>query len=195
MRTHRYFWALAVALLASCADYGASDEVLYGEAVFTQPKPGFDFASLGGTYFLSDSYVHFVAEAPVTDPLPANVRTAIENNMTALGYTVAADLASADVALGVAVIDGTAAVYYPGYWCDYWYYYSCYYDYYYAGSYQYGAAILEMSASQGVAPGEKAPVVWASVVYGVASTPAYDTQRVADGLNRAFAQSPYLDTH
>lgn len=194
MRTHRTFWALAAALLASCADYGAPDEVLYGEAVFTQPRPGFDFAPLE-TYYLSPNYLHFDGEDPVVDPLPANVRTAIEANMASLGYTAAADAPLADVQLSMTVLDGTAAVYYPGYWCDYWYYYYCYYDYYYAGSYQYGTAFLEMADVRGGAAGDDVPVVWAAAVYGVATTATYDSGRVVEGLNRAFGQSPYLDTN
>jgi hypothetical protein len=185
-----------VALLASCADYGAPDEVLYGEAVFSQPKPGFDYTPLG-TYFLSPDYLHFEGELPVRTALPANVAAAINNNMVALGYTAAATQLDADVQLSVTVLDGTAAVYYPGYWCDYWYYYYCYYDYSYAGSYQYGMAILEMAdvrGASGIAT-EEVPVVWAGLVYGVATTAAYDTARVADGFNRAFGQSQYLDTH
>jgi hypothetical protein len=195
MRTHRWSWALAAALLASCAGYGAPDEVLYGEAVYTQPRPSFDYQPLG-TYFLNAQYLHFEDDLPVTSDLPANVKTAIDSGMQGLGYTVASGADTADVQLGVTVLDGTAAVYYPGYWCDYWYYYSCYYDWYYAGSYKYGTAILEMTDVRGGLPeGSDVPVVWIGAVYGVATTPSYDTQRIADGFTRAFGQSPYLDTH
>jgi Domain of unknown function (DUF4136) len=196
MRMHRALCALAATLLASCGDYGAPDEVLYGEAVFTQPKPGTDFTQFG-TYFLSPDYVHFEgdSEVPVRDPLPDSLRTSIDNNMQRLGYTAATSIVEADVQLGVAVLDGTSAVYYPGYWCDYWYYYSCYYDWYYAGSYKYGTAVLSMTDVRAAPPeGERVPSIWTAGVYGVASTPTYDIQRVVDGFNRAFEKSPYLAT-
>jgi hypothetical protein len=196
MRTHRYFWALAVALLASCADYGAPDEVLYGEAVFTQPKAGVAFTQFD-TYFLSPEYAHFegASDTPVRSPLPASVRTVIDTNMQRLGYTPVDAITAADVQLDVVVLDGESAVYYPGYWCDYWYYYSCYYDWYYAGSYQYGTAVLSMADVRAAPPqGQEVPSVWTAGVYGVASTPTYDIQRVADGFSRAFEKSPYLAT-
>jgi hypothetical protein len=197
MRTRRYFWALAAALLASCYDYGAPDEVVYGEAVFTQPSPGFDFKPLT-SYYLDPQY-RLVDGDQVTDVnLPSNVATAIENNMQALGYTKVTALppagTPATVGLKVAVLKGAAAVYYPGYWCDYWYYYSCYYNWYYAGSYTYGTVVLEMGDLSAPAAGTL-PVVWTGLVYGVASAGPVDSQRVVDGINRAFGQSPYLDTH
>ena len=56
MRNHRYLWALAAALLASCADYSVPDSVLYGAAVFTQPAPGFNPAGQNLTYYLDPQY-------------------------------------------------------------------------------------------------------------------------------------------
>src|SRR5512139_3172552 len=85
MRTNRVFGALAVALLSSCADYGAPDEVLYGEAVFTQPAPGADFAGLAGTYYLDPTYTLVDGDDLSSVALPSSIRTAIENNMAALG--------------------------------------------------------------------------------------------------------------
>ena len=53
MRTHRWFGTLAVMVLAACGSYGAPDEVLFGEAVYSQGAPGFDFKTLRPpTYFL-----------------------------------------------------------------------------------------------------------------------------------------------
>ena len=119
-------------------------------------------------------------------------------NMNALGYTRVTSLPGAGTAntvgIKVSALRGSAAVYYPGYWCDYWYYYSCYYNWYYAGSYDYGSAIIEMG-DLSAPDGGTLPVLWTGVIYGVATTEFADTPRVIDGVNRAFAQSPYLRTN
>jgi hypothetical protein len=201
MRTHRWFWALAAALLASCAGYGAPDEVLYGNAVYTQPKPSFDFKPLG-TYYLDPDY-KLVEDANSSNvALPSAVIATIDQNMQALGYTKSADLASivgqaGAVGIKVSLLKGTGAVYYPGYWCDYWYYYSCWYDWTYAGSYVYGTVMLEMGdLSVGANPPDgKLPILWLGAIYGVSGGATFDIPRVQAGIDRAFAQSQYLDTH
>lgn len=197
MTTQRWLGALGAALLASCASYGAPDSVIYGQAVITVPKPGFDFKPLG-TYYLVPDYMEPRGEnlPPTTAPIPTAVVTAIDASMAGYGYTSVTDITTADVVLNMTVLTGTGAVYYPGYWCDYYYYYYCYYDWYYAGSYTYGMAVLEMTDVTGASgPGDGVPVVWVGAVYGVATTAAYDTQRAVEGFTRAFNQSPYLDTH
>jgi hypothetical protein len=196
MRTHRWFGTLAVMVLAACGSYGAPDEVVFGEAVYTQGAPGFDFKTLNppATYFLDQSINVKKDNTTEVVPMPAPLANVINSNMAALGYTPA-PLATAQVGLHVSVLQGTGEVYYPGYWCDYWAYYGCYYSWYYAGSYKFGTVILEMAQSPGVAnPGGPVTVLWTSAVYGVATTSQFDTQRVIDGINRAFAQSPYLNT-
>lgn len=207
MRTNRVIGALAVALLSSCADYGAPDEVLYGEAVYTQPAPGADFSG-GLVYYLDTTYRSVDGEDISDEVLPSAVATAITTNMAALGYTAATGatenekLLNADVGIKLAVLKGDVAYYYGGYWCDYWYYYSCYYDWYYAGSYDVGSVIMEMGDLSGYTgpPGPGAdpgvlPIMWLSAMYGVASTTAVDIPRAVDSINRAFAQSPYLKTN
>jgi hypothetical protein len=194
MRTQRGSGALAAALLAACGGYGAPDEVVYGEAVYSQGRPNSEFRPLG-TYFL-DPTVKIVEDTQITPdptPMPAEIKNAIDTNMAALGWTPA-DLATADAAINVSLLRGTGQVYYPGYWCDYYSYGGCYYSWYYAGSYRFGSVITEM-IDLSVAEPAQAQVLWTSQVYGVATTPQYDLVRVVSGLNRAFAQSPYLDTH
>ena len=214
MRTHRWNWALAAALLASCAGYGAPDEVVFGEAVYTQGKADFDFKSLAPAagakpkYVLVEQMVVVDGTTPAPqDTLPSSVAQAIRANMNALGYeevpatgTIDSQIDAADVALQTALLKGTAAVYYPGYWCDYWYYYSCYYDWSYAGSYKYGSVILQLSDVRLFVPGtppknQKLPPLWVGAVYGVQTTPANDVTRAQSGLNEAFARSPYLDVN
>lgn len=204
MRTHRYSWALAIALLASCADYSVPDEVLYGQAVYTQAKPAYDFKPLT-TYYLDRLAKVYEDDAnnPTTIDLDSaqfsSVQTAIHANMTRLGYT---ELASRPVGptpgavgLQLVVLKGTGAVWYPGYWCDPYYYGYCYYDWYYAGSYKYGTVTLAMGDLSGTSTTGGLDLVWVAAMYGVASTPAYDIPRVVEAVNRAFGQSGELDTN
>src|SRR5512133_3516918 len=110
MRLHRCFWALATALLASCYSYGAPDEVLFGEAVYTQQAPGFDFKPL--TKYYLDPVVNIMNDGNQTvDQLPSAIAANIDANMAALGYTKVDSLAAAAGAGGVglraAVLKGT----------------------------------------------------------------------------------------
>lgn len=192
MRTYRWFATLAVAMLAGCGDYSAPDEVLFGEAVYTQQSPAYDFKPLN-TYYLDPTMKVVEDSQASNETLPSSVVAAIDANMQRLGYT-AAPLASANVRLDTSLLKGTGAVYYPGYWCDYWYYYSCYYDWYYAGSYKYGTLILQMGDLSTPA-NQPLQIRWVAGMYGVGETGAVNVQRGVDAINRAFAQSPYLDTH
>jgi hypothetical protein len=211
---HRWAWALGAAILASCGTYGAPDSVVFGQAVLTQPSPGFNFKPLT-TYYL-DPIANVVGDDP-KNPTPVDMRNApytgilstIDGRMQAYGYTPAptsgtpvppAQGTANTVGLKVSVLKGTAATYYPGYWCDYWYYYSCYYNWYYAGSYNYGMLILQIGDLSTPAPpvgqpGQPLKVLWLTGIYGVAQGVTWDVPNVVNSLNRAFDQSPYLDTH
>jgi hypothetical protein len=204
MKTQRIPWVLGAALLASCYGYGAPDEVVFGEAVYTQEKPAYDFKPLS-TYYL-DPNIKIVEDNTSNEvAMPDTLKSTIDRNMQTV-YGWASDQTigvggkpNANVRLKAFVLKGTGAVYYPGYWCDYWVYYGCYYDWYYAGSYKFGTILLDMGdlTQPPPTPGEPKPLdsLWVGVVYGVATSPTYDTQRILDGVNRAFSQSPYLDTH
>ncbi|BDG05603.1 DUF4136 domain-containing protein [Anaeromyxobacter oryzae] len=192
MRTHRFFWGLAAALLASCGSYGAPDEVVFGEAVYTQQSPGFDFKPLS-TYYLDPTMKVVNDTVSTTEPLPSGLQSAIDSHMAALGYT-AAPLAVANVGLHASLLKGTGTVYYPGYWCGYYSYSGCYYGWSYAGSYHFGSVILEMGDLTAPAGGTL-PIRWVAAMYGVATTGTVDVQRAVNAVDRAFAQSPYLDTH
>ena len=196
MRTHGWLAGLAVALLAGCAGYGASDEVTFGEVVYTQPKPNQDFTTL--TKYYVDPVVNQATDDPqnpTTTDLPSSVASTLDANFQARGWTKVTarpTAAAADtVWIQATAFKGSATYYYPGYWCDYWYYYGCYYGWSYAGSYKFGTVVFEMAQ---VAPdaNNHLPVVWAAAVYGVATSPSYDLGRINDALYRAFSQSPYL---
>ncbi len=197
MRTHRYFWALATVLLASCYDYSTPDSVVNGAVVITQQNTGFEYAAVTSYYL--DPLAKVIKDDPQVPeppmPLPATVVTAIDDNMKAAGFTtklssLPPEGTAGAVGLHVTLLQGTVAVYYPGYWCDYWYYYSCWYNWTYAGSYNTGTMILEMGDLSST--GTTLPVAWLAAVYGVAGNASYNTTLAVQGVNRAFGQSPYL---
>ncbi len=202
MRNHRYLWALAAALFASCADYSVPDSVLYGTAVYTQPAPGFNPAGKSLTYYLNPTYREVDGETKTDIPLDTvpTVRDAIIQQMeNVYGYTPVAappplTKPDADVVMNMTVLKGNVDVYYPGYWCDYWYYYSCYYGgAYYGGSYDVGMLVLELGDLSSTS--STLPILWSGLVYGVVTNTWNDQTRAVDGINRAFGQSTYLKTN
>ena len=208
MRTHRWIWALAAALLAACGTYGAPDSVVYGTDVLTLPQPGYVPSSATTNYYLDPTMTVVKGDPNIPGNVTtvridsgqyASVGTAVDSNMVAAGFTnkisVQPPQGTANtVAMHLSALTGTAATYYPGYWCDYWYYYSCYYTWYYAGSYNYGSVIVEMvdASAPPTPPPASVPILWQSQIYGVATTASYDIPRIVEGINRAFSQSPYL---
>jgi Domain of unknown function (DUF4136) len=172
--------------------------VLFGEAVYTQQNPATDFKPIT-TYYLDPVMKVMEDQQTTSAAVPDAILGAIRTNMDALGYQeVGAGLVNppdtADVGVHVSLLKGTGAVYYPGYWCDYWTYYGCYYGWSYAGTYRFGSVVLDMGDLRPPPPSQL-QVLWGAMVYGVASTTATDIPRAVDGVNRAFAQSQYLDTH
>jgi hypothetical protein len=200
MRTHGWLAGLAALLLAGCAGYGASDDVTFGEIVYTQPKPGQDFTGLRKYYV--EQTVNVAGDDPLnptSTDMPNSVEATLDANLQARGWAKITtrppegSIALDTVRIQATAFKGSAAYYYPGYWCDYWYYYGCYYGWSYAGSYKFGTVVFEMAqVNPDPSNGNKVPVVWAAAIYGVASSPSYDIQRINDALYRAFSQSPYL---
>jgi hypothetical protein len=190
MKAHRLGWALGAALLAACGSYSVPDEVIYGQAVFTQPKPGFDFGSTpNGTYFL-DPIVNAIDDTGTQTPelMPDAVVSTISAAMEGYGWTPAG-LGSADVGLSAIVLHGTEGTLSVGYWCNYTGYTGCLSGWTYSGVYEYGTVVLQMGA-----PAAGGELVWAAVLHGAGGGgwEANLQARVDEALRRAFSQSPYL---
>lgn len=199
MRIRHLLATTAVVALAACGDYGAPDEVVYGVAVYTQPTAGADFTTYGTYYLDPQVKVKKDGQDQPATPMPASVKSAIDTQMAAAGFTAAADAASADVGLSMAYITNSVDYYYSGGYCDIYYgWYGCYYPPVYAGSYRYGTAFLSMTdLTVAQAPGTPFPGLWFSALYGVVAdygpgSSNYNTSRLVEGINRAFDQSPYL---
>ncbi len=197
MKKNVFYLLGIVILMASCYPDGAE----YYEdldLVYTNYTETFDFASKG-TYAMPDKIVKITGnlaegETPefVKEPYNTQILSKIESNMTALGWTKAADPESADLALMPAVWTNTTIVYWYDYWCWYYYYY-CGWGWYYPTytSYTTGTLVMTLVASgdEYIDPSS----VWTAAINGLMSG-SYNTSRVTNAIDQAFQQSPYLNT-
>ena len=197
MKKHAFYLIGIIFLMVSCYPEGPE----YYEdldLVYTNYTESFDFASQG-TYAMPDKIVKITGnlqegETPefVKEPYNTQILNKIESNMTALGWTKAADPENADLALMPAVWTNTTVYYWYDYWCWYYYYY-CGWGYYYpmVSSYTTGTLVMTLVASGDdyIEPA----LVWRAAVNGLLSG-AYNVTRVNQAIDQAFKQSPYLNT-
>jgi hypothetical protein len=121
---------------------------------------------------------------------------AIDKNMKALGYEKVALDEDPDVSVLVAAVGRNNWYYTPGYWwCDPYYYYSCWYPttgYYY--NFPTGTVLINMIDTS-ESDDERVKSAWFAGLSGLYSQADDKTgaQRVEDVIDRAFAQSPYLE--
>ena len=189
----------AAIILASCYPQGPE----YYEdldLVYTNYESSFDFVSKG-TYSMPNKIVKITGnlvqgEDPefVKEPYNTQILQRIETNMTALGWTKVANPEDADVVLFPATWTNTTVYYWYDYWCWYYPYYCGWgWGWYYpsVSSYTTGTLVITMVADgdEYVEPSR----VWTSAVNGLLSG-AMNTNRLNNGIDQAFKQSPYLNT-
>ena len=159
--------------------------------------------SLEHAYAMPGPIMHLVAEGGRGDIArrDATILSQIKSHMAALGYTLVANPATADVNVltSVNVRDYTGYAYYGGYW-GYWYgYYPPawgWYPYYPSGgvtySYSVGTIFIMMTdPPRTTTDGKPAPPIWIAAVNGLADK-STNSKRIAKGIDQAFAQSLYL---
>jgi hypothetical protein len=174
------------------------------DLVATNHDPSFDYQKMK-TYALPDEVVKITGKVIlggnpefVNDAYSQNILAVIRQNMSDMGWTEVAELAQPDVIILPSTIQTTTEVWYydPWYWGWYYPYYygGYYYSYpYYGGSYTTGSLFIQMTWPGGITATDNLPVVWNAVLNGLleGSTSSVNA-RVTDGINQAFAQSPYL---
>jgi Domain of unknown function (DUF4136) len=132
----------------------------------------------------------------VSHALDKNMLAAIDKNMQAFGYEKVGKDDSPDVTVLVSVVARDNWYYAPGYWwCDPYYYYSCWYPttgYYY--NFPTGTALINM-VDNSETEGKVLSSAWFAGLSGLYSRADDKTgaQRIEDVVDRAFAQSPYLE--
>jgi hypothetical protein len=201
---------LMLPLLPACYPKGA-DYIEELDIVYTNYDPNFDFASKT-TYAIPDSVIKITGdnfEDPDGDGKPtfvgsqysAAILAAINQNMTAAGWTKVNKNANPDVILLPSTMTTTNIYYYydwwywgwyyPG-WCYCWgWYYPGYYPPYVSG-YRSGSVFIQMIDHKAIGgTTENVPVVWSVILNGLAEGNNISA-RIQTNMDKAFAQSPYI---
>ncbi len=196
---------LVVAALASCYP-GDQLTVEEADVVVTLFDDTEDFSSLT-TYAMPDSILHIVGTGDVDDISRAfddEILAQVAANMNGVGFTRETDPALADVIMLVS-ITASDQVGYSGYpWGGYWGWYYPYppdwgwgwYPWYGGGAtiytYRTGTVFMQMlDPARADSTQEKIPTVWVGALNGLVEGSQVE-ERIIDGINQAFAQSPYL---
>jgi len=193
------YYSVLVLIMASCYPKGAE----YYEdldLVFTNYDAEYDFTG-GSSYSMPDRIVKITGdliegEDPefIKEPYNSQILGRIESNMTALGWTRVDNAETADLVLFPASWTNTTITYWYDYWC--WYYpWYCGWGWYYPGyvtSYTTGTLVMTLVAAgdEYVEPAR----VWTGAINGLLSG-SYNINRVNNGVDQAFEQSPYLKTN
>ncbi len=208
MKRHAILPVTLVLLLLSCRKEPDLSQLSSNFVVQTDAAKGVSFSDYK-TYYISDT-VALISASKTDTLLPAaaaqQIVSAIESNMEARGYTrVRIKALNPDLGINtVAVKDVDVGVVYPGWWWGYpgyWdpWYWGWYYPYYYPWTVAYsvttGSVIAEIIDLKNVNEDQKLQVVWTMSLNGaLGSSDINNLQRAIDGINQAYAQSPYLTT-
>jgi len=204
--TFRIFLIVALGIVfaagLSCyRDYGLTTADY--DMVLTLADPNAVFSNYS-TYALPDTVIHPVPDGETDDltrVFDSQIISDVARNMDALGYTRVTDSTfSVLVLLSAVKSDWQVSGYYPGgYWGWYpWYpgggYYPGYPGYGYTYSFSTGSILITMIDPDKWNP-DSAPdgPVWGGTLNGLlGDTRAGASTRIRNGINQAFAQSPYL---
>ena len=163
------------------------------------------------TYALPDTIIHIEEEDDDDDDdddrlelsrqFDDDIMKKVRENLNARGYQEVTGLTRPDVVVAVSAAATTVVGAYSSYYCDYWgwygwYGYPCGYypGYTYIYSYDLGTIFIDMLDIRPEAVlDDQIDVLWTGAVRGVLGTtdPATE-QRIREGIDQAFTQSPYL---
>ena len=208
----RLLGILSLVLISGCYPKGAEfiDDL---DLVYTNYSSSFDFSSKT-TYAIPDSVIKITGDVfsdPDGDHKPSFLSASsakvildqINANMTSAGWSRVDKNNGPDVILLVSSVTTTNLYYYYDWWYWGWYYpgYSPGWGWYYPGyyppyvtGYRSGSVLVQMVDAKAVAAGvESVPVVWTCILNGLAEGGTSSiAPRVQAGIDKAFAQSPYL---
>lgn len=199
---------LAVAFTLALAACYPGDQLTVEDAdvVVTLFDPDADF-STKQSYAMPDSVIHLVPNGGTDDiarDFDAQILAQVVSNMGALGFTREGDPDDADVILLISVTVRDQIGYTGNPWAGYWgWYYPYppgwgwgYYPWYGGGgtvyTYRTGTVLMDMiDPTAADSTLEKVPTIWIGALNGLLEGNAVE-ERVIEGINQAFAQSPYL---
>jgi hypothetical protein len=206
--TFRFLLIVALGMVfaagLSCyQDYGLTTADY--DMVLTLADPNVVFTNYS-TYALPDTIIHPVPDGQIDDltrVFDSQIISDVARNMDALGYTRVTDTTqtvSVVVLLSAIKSDWQVSGYYPG---GYWGWYPYYpgggwYPYYpgYAYSYEFTTGTVFVTMIDPEKRNSNDPAnspVWGATLNGLAGDSRSGTAtRITNGINQAFAQSPYL---
>lgn len=189
--------------LSACYPERASEGTDYA-SITTVYDMGFAFDSVA-TFYVPDSVVHLGTPDNISHVYDSLIVARIAANMTSRGYTRTLDPAVADLTLNPAVLVNENYDYAGADWCLVWgwaYPWTCtgwipdYPTDVIGYTYSTGTLFIPMAnLADGVPPAvSRPPVVWLAGINGVVSGSSSSALAadIADGIDQAFAQSPYI---
>jgi hypothetical protein len=196
--------AMAVgAGLAACYPERASQPNDYA-SITTVYDTRFTFGA-AVTFYVPDSVVHLGGSDDISHVYDSLIVARTAANMVLSGYTRVLDPLTADLTLNPAVTVSENYDYTVGDWCDIWgwaYPWTCsgwipdYPSDVVGYTYSTGTIFIPMADLAGGVPPDvsRPPVVWIAGINGVVSgsSSASLAQSIANGINQAFSQSPYI---
>jgi hypothetical protein len=202
-RISSVLFIISMFALWGCYPHGP-DYVEEMDVVLTSHKD-YDFASKA-TYAMPDKIVKVTGnllegEDPsfIPDATAQKILARIETNMSTLGWQRVAISANPDLLLAPASWE-TTTVYY---WYDYWYYWwggyypgwgwGGYYPPVYYDSYTTGTLLMTLIDKNVLGANGNPVTQWSGAVSGI-MTGTYDATRMNTAIDKAFTQSPYLNT-
>lgn len=194
------FVAITGLLFAGCYP-GGPDYTEDTDVVYTTFDDDYDF-TLPGTYAMPDKIVIDIeidngdtTYEYMKDIYAQPILNKINDNMSARGYQLVDASANPDLLLMPAAMSSTHYYYwywycwwYGGYWPGWGWYYPPYYS---VSSYTTGSFIMTLADPNVDNPLNQSEIAWLCAMNGLLSG-NNNVDRVLDGIDQAFEQSPYL---
>ncbi len=193
---------LAVGLSSCYYDYGLSTSDY--DAILTHWDNKTDFSTYK-TFFMPDSVFHLLGENDEDDisrKYDQTILDAVSNNFGAKGYKRVIEVDTNDLPDFVVTVSVTKSTYtgggwyYPPYWGPGWGWYPGYWPgggYYY--TYETGTVFVDFLDTKDIDtdnPDSYVTPKWTGRLEGLLSTVESNVQRIINGINQMFYQSPVL---
>jgi hypothetical protein len=207
MKGTLFLFIVSLVVFSGCRPEPETIDLADQLVVATNYDPAANFAAYN-TYaiptdtigFISNSSSDTIIVASESD-FPRPVLQALNQNLSARGYTKVDRNANPDLGINVIVVNDFDVFqnvvypdyYYPGNYYSGYYGYGSWYYYPYVQTYAYntGVLIVEIVDLKNKTPDNKVKVVWNSYMGDVYSTVNLVNQSV-DAVHQSFTQSPYL---